>query len=185
LSNQLQFHVFDPLHLHSINHVFQWFESPIHRRMSPKINASPTQKTAFERWQSYCVYFVTLALVASGLIWLALDNFRGESLPQPMQAWALRLHGTAAAIAGFIYGMLIAMHVRVGWVLRRNRALGVTLCTLIVLLVLTGLSLYYLPGERSHAIASILHWVLGISMPIALVIHVVRGRRPHYLNNAL
>jgi hypothetical protein len=48
---------------------------------------------------------------------------------------------------------------------------------LLAALVLSGYLLYYLVDDRWRQWASLAHWGLGLVLPAAFVVHVVRGRR--------
>ena len=98
------------------------------------------------RWQSVTVASVGLATLATGAAWLALHYADGATadLPHPAEAWLMRVHGLAAFGALFALGALAAAHVPQGWRIvgrlgwARQRASGVALCALAVLVALTG-----------------------------------------------
>jgi len=121
------------------------------------------------------------ALVISGVLWLGFHHFvrvQGEfgPGPHPLESWWLRVHGAAAMLALIVSGSLLPVHVRRGWHQRVNRAWGIALCTVLVLLTLTGYGLYYLGGERWREMTGIAHWAIGLACPIIVVLHVRAGR---------
>lgn len=144
--------------------------------MSLKLHALLLDRVLLPRWQRWWVYASTAALLATGLLWLALDVLRGETSPSRGQVWALRIHGVSAAVAMLAYGSLIATHIRIGWALQRNRILGTITGVLTIALIATGCGLYYAPSEDSRAIVSVVHWIFGVAMPLLLVVHIWRGR---------
>ena len=149
---------------------------PTPHTMSLKLHALLLDRVLLPRWQRWWVYATTGLLVASGLLWLALDVARADQSPSRFQVWSLRIHGVSAAAAAIAYGSLITAHIRIGWALDRNRILGAVNGAIVVALVATGSALYYAPSEEIRAVASIVHWVIGIAMPVALVVHIYRGR---------
>ena len=73
-------------------------------------------------------------------------------------------------------GSVLPMHVIRAWKLKRNRISGGIYLTLISLLILTGIGLYYLGGEFIRNLASLVHWVIGLVFPVALGAHIYFGR---------
>ena len=144
--------------------------------MSLKLHVLLLDRLLLPRWQRWWVYASTVALLVTGLAWLALDVMRGDLSPSRLQVWALRVHGVSAAVAGVAYGSLIATHIRVGWALQRNRILGAGTGAVSIALIATGCGLYYAPSEDSRAVVSLVHWLLGVAMPVLLVVHIYRGR---------
>ena len=134
------------------------------------------------RWHEWLVYGATALLFVTGSAWLLLDRFgkvQGEFGPEPNHVlpWMLLAHGTAAYAFAIIAAMLIPVHMRLGWKSGRNRPSGLLLVGVGLFLLLSGLALYYSTGEALRAAASLSHWLVGLVMPIAIVIHLVRGKR--------
>ena len=123
------------------------------------------------------MYGVTVALALTGLLWWLLNVNRGENGASAAQVWSLRLHGLAAMFGLVFFGSLMSAHIRIAWAVSRNRVLGATLSAVVIALALTGYGLYYLGGENSRLIASWLHLIFGICMPLLLWLHIKRGRR--------
>ena len=127
------------------------------------------------------IYLTSGSLLATGLGWLWLHHFvevQGEfgAQPHPAEPWLLKAHGVAAYAFLIAAGALLPVHVRLGWLGRRNRRSGSVLAAVMLALAATGLALYYFAGEDSRAAASLAHWVLGIGGALALGVHVWRGR---------
>lgn len=74
------------------------------------------------------------------------------------------------------FGSLLSSHIRIAWAINQNRLLGATLGGVAITLALTGYGLYYVGGELSRSVASWLHFIFGLSMPVLLWQHIVRGR---------
>lgn len=143
---------------------------------------APRRPIRLPTWQEYSVYGTLGALVVTGLLWLALDQWvrtAGEfgAEHHPAQRWALIAHGVAAYLFLVVGGAMIPVHVKVGWHLGRNRRSGLLVGITAILLALSGVGLYYLGEETSRAAVSPMHWVVGLIIGPALVIHAVRGLR--------
>ncbi len=72
---------------------------------------------------------------------------------------------------------MIPVHVRLGWSLDRNKVSGIWLGSACIIAAISALGLYYLGGEGARSTASLAHWLVGLVLIPALVIHAVRGRR--------
>lgn len=135
-----------------------------------------------QRWQRWAVYASTLALVLTGLAWLAAHHLLrstgtfGEELASPLEPWALRLHGIVAYAFLLVLGSLTAVHIVFGWRLKRSLWSGSGLLACCAVLLCTALALYYAP-EHWHAGSSLVHWLAGLGLPLLLTLHVVVARR--------
>jgi hypothetical protein len=143
---------------------------------------SARRPTRLPRWHEWAIYLGFAALLVTGLAWLGLDRWvrvAGDFGPEhhPAQNWMLIVHGTAAYLFLLVAGALIPVHVKVGWSIDKNRTTGVTLASILGLLAVTALGLYYLGDDAARSWSSLAHWVIGIVALPALVIHVIAGRR--------
>ena len=135
-----------------------------------------------QRWQRWAVYTATLALAVTGLAWLAAHHLLrstgafGEELTSPLEPWALRLHGMLAYAFLFVLGSMSAVHIVLGWRVKRSLWSGSALLACSALLLCTALALYYAP-EHWHAGSSLVHWLAGLGLPLLLALHVVVARR--------
>lgn len=141
------------------------------------------------RWQRLAVHASVLALALTGVAWLlaryllrSTGGF-GEELPSPLEPWALRLHGIAAYGFLLVFGSMGTVHLVLGWRLRRSLKSGLGLVAAGLVLIGTGLALYYAP-ESWHRGASILHWGLGLALLPLLWAHVLTARRARSRTNA-
>ena len=135
--------------------------------MSP-IHLSRSSKT----W----INCVGIGIWASGLGWLlvhygmrpadSLDFARRSAEP----AW-LRIHGAFAFLALWTGGMLWGVHVVKAWRTRKLRWSGSTLFGGVLVLCVTGYLLYYVADEAGRTAISLTHWILGIALPVAYLIH--------------
>jgi hypothetical protein len=127
------------------------------------------------------VYWGAAILFVSGALWLICHYFlqvEGEFGPtnNPLEPWALRVHGGAAMLALVLIGSLLPVHVRRAWHQRHNLAPGIALLAVMLLLTLSGYALYYFGDEETRPIVSLLHWAVGLAAPPLLLWHVVSGR---------
>lgn len=115
----------------------------------------------------------TGALVAiTGTLWLIVhDTWRRFA------ATCMELHGGSAMILLVLIGAAAALHAPAGWRERKNRVSGAVLSTVLAILLLTGVLLYYAGDERARGLASVVHWTLGLGAIAALYVHVWLGRR--------
>jgi hypothetical protein len=125
----------------------------------------------------YSLYGLVVALLASGIVWLAVHYF--DVVSDDARAWtdlSMRIHGAAAMATLVVVGVAIALHVARAWRERKNRISGVFLAAVLFTLTFTGYLLYYAGGEAARAAASAVHWIIGLCLPLLLVAHVYLGR---------
>ena len=129
------------------------------------------------------MYWGGAALFATGALWLVYRfclREHGEfgEPPHPMEVWWLRLHGAFAMVMLIVAGTLLPIHVRRGWHQRKNLLAGIVVIAIIVLLIASGYALYY-GDEETRPVVSTFHWIVGLGAPVALIWHILRGRRTH------
>jgi uncharacterized membrane protein YfcA len=127
--------------------------------------------------------YATFALLwASGALWLLFHYFlsvEGDFGPEPhaLEKWWLRLHGLASMLALVVVGSIATNHVRLAWQRNRNRRTGLPMLLLTAWLAATGYALYYFSSDANAAWLPLLHWVVGLALPLALIIHILAGRQ--------
>jgi hypothetical protein len=127
---------------------------------------------AWHRW----VLLATLALVAvSGLLWFVLHDIMGHD-PGDLLRVLLVLHGVTSFGSAVAFGSLLPWHVLGGYLYRRNLISGVVVTLAMVLLIVSGLLLYY-GGEETREWARVVHLAAGFGLIAVIVVHVVLGRR--------
>lgn len=127
--------------------------------------------------------YATIAAVwLSGVLWLVYHyamqregSFGPE--PHPLESWWLRLHGLAAFVSLFAFGLLWGVHIRAGLAFARRRLSGLLLLILLVVLSLSGYLLYYAGDEAMRDVVRVVHWVFGLALLLPFVVHVLRARR--------
>jgi len=132
------------------------------------------------RWQIRTLIISGSVLWLTGLAWLILHLFgrlQGEFGPEtnPAEPWMLRIHGAAVIVALLGLGTLLVVHVWKGWAYARQRLLGLILTGVILLLIVTGYLLYYVGDESLRNWVSVIHWAVGLALPVAFVLHYKRG----------
>ena len=128
------------------------------------------------------IFATSAILLATGVLWLVARTWlKGEGAfgetASPLAPFAMEVHGAAAMVFLVLLGTLLPGHVRQAWHARRSRWTGGSMLTLVGLLIATGYGLYYLGGERTRELTSVVHWVAGLFAPALLVWHVRAGRR--------
>jgi hypothetical protein len=135
-----------------------------------------------ERWHRRSLYATVLVLFLSGAAWLIARYFLrpvtefGETV-HPIEPWSMKLHGASVMVVLFFLGSLLNSHLRRAVKSRRNLTSGWSLIATMVVLIVTGFVLYYLAGENDRPFWSLVHWALGLAVPVIIFIHVLVGRR--------
>jgi cation transport ATPase len=124
------------------------------------------------------LYLVIAVLFVTGAAWVAVDR----AVWPETATYLLRLHGGAAMAMLVLLGALLPLHVRVGWRRRRNRGSGALMLAANAILVATAFGLYYEGSDALRHWTSELHIALGFALPLAVVGHVLRGRRGRTAN---
>jgi len=138
-----------------------------------QIRFSPDHKRA--------IYAVFLLLWLSGALWIGFHYFLrvpGEfgAHAHPLESWWLRLHGLAAFAALVVIGSVLPVHARRAWQLKKNRNSGLSMKLVFFWLAATGYALYYFSSDANEAWLPVLHWSVGLGLPLMLVFHIRRGR---------
>ena len=133
------------------------------------------------RWQIQLLSWSGGALWLTGIAWLLLHYFgrtRGAFGPEtnPLEPWMLRFHGLAMVASLLGLGGLLVVHVWKGWSYRHQRLVGTFLLATVGILVVTGYLLYYVGDEELRSWVSLIHWLVGVLLPILFIVHYRRGR---------
>src|SRR4051812_24134292 len=111
-------------------------------------------------------------VLVSGVLWLAIHERM-----RTLAAGSMEVHGAAAMALLVVIGATVARHASAAWRDGRNRASGALLGTALAVLMITGVALYYAGDERLRAMASTVHWTLGLGAMVVAGMHVWLGRR--------
>jgi hypothetical protein len=118
-----------------------------------------------------------IALFVSGVAWLVLHYFCQLAGPygaetNPLEPWSLRLHGGFAALALVLLGSMIPGHIAPALSARRHLLSGLGMLAAWSVLALTGYLLYYAGGESFRQDVSLVHWIVGLGLPLSLLLHL-------------
>jgi len=145
------------------------------------------------------LYGIVLALWGSGALWLLFHYFLrvpgdfGDAA-HPLEAWWLRLHGLMGFVSLVAIGSVLPIHARRAWQLNKNRRSGLiharrawqlnknrrsglVMKVWLLWLALTGYALYYFLSESNEAWLPLAHWIAGLALPLAGLLHIRLGRR--------
>ena len=126
-------------------------------------------------WQKTAVYITTATVGLSGLSWFVLHDVvtdDASDLPHML----LVVHGVSAYALLVVIGSLLPVHVRLGWLRRRNVATGLMLITVMAVLCVTALALYY-GDEEWQAPAKWLHLIFGFLCFAIFPAHAFLGEK--------
>ncbi len=122
-------------------------------------------------WQKAAIYVTTIMVGLSGVLWFILHDVVADDLDD----WAhllLILHGVSAYALLVAIGSLLPVHVRSGWLRRRNLATGLTVVAVMAVLAITALALYY-GDEEMQKPAKWLHLAFGFGSVIVFPAHAL------------
>ena len=121
----------------------------------------------------FSVYSVFGVLLVTGVVWMVVQSNPDEG--NPTASLMLKVHGAAAMVALILFGALIN-HIRNGWRAKKNRASGIPMLLVIVLLIVTGYGLYYAGDEQLRSLISRWHAWIGVGVFLLLPAHALLGR---------
>lgn len=134
------------------------------------------------RRRRFC-YGVGFGLCLSGASWLLFHyGLQQQSpfgpQPHPLEIWWLRVHGAFAFVALWTFGMTWSAHIVGGWQTGRQRWSGGAGISVLLAQILSGYLIYYLVDDVWHDNVALVHWMVGLTLPAVIAIHIVQGRRP-------
>ena len=110
-------------------------------------------------WQKWCVMFSFVLCALSGLIYFFYPQSNLFNL-MPSSRLVLTIHGISATFSLISLGMVLPVHIKIGWLIKKNRFSGVVQLVCLVVLLITGCALYY--GPQSIRDTTLLfHYVFG------------------------
>ena len=129
----------------------------------------------------FALYAAFAFLFATGVGWLVADQMMketsGSETWQAAASYLLMLHGGAAMATLMLLGALVPLHMRRGWLARRNRTTGTVMAACNALFILTAFGLYYLGSDTFRPWTSDIHIGAGLILPILLCVHILVARR--------
>lgn len=135
----------------------------------------------FPKGHKYTLYGVICLLWLSGVTWLGFHYFlrvTGEfgETANPLEIWWMRLHGLMGFAVLVAIGSVLPVHARRAWHLKKNRLTGFAMEAVFLWMALTGYALYYFSSDGNEAWLPLLHWMVGLVLPLMLGLHIWRGR---------
>lgn len=119
--------------------------------------------------------------ILTGLLWIVLGwKLDPNDFTDPLRDWRhwlLIMHGSSAYVLLWVTGSLLTLHQVGNWRAHRNRASGIVLTGTLLILAVSGLTLYYPPHEDWREAFSLLHQILGASVGLLIPAHVWAGKR--------
>lgn len=137
----------------------------------------------YPRWFVPALVGLLALMLASGLLLAPTTVALRTDWPVP---WRLSgagrllcaaLHAAAGFALLLLTGALWGLHMRSGWRRRQQRASGLSLGLLMLLLAATAVAIYYAGDERTGAVAALLHLGLGVALVVPFGWHWWHGRR--------
>ena len=130
------------------------------------------------RWQSISSHTIFLICACSGVLYLLGHEF--EIMPLAVENHSILIaHGISAYLFVLLFGAVLPTHIKSAWKAKRNRISGSLMITVISLLLISGLLLYYAVDTREAALW--VHWIIGGGLVLLFPFHYIAGRRANYL----
>jgi hypothetical protein len=122
---------------------------------------------------------LALAVTGVGLYFMAPAG-EGE-LPHPLNGMFRELHGALAALGIFMFGYLFGDHVQKKIHKHQHHWDGYLHLGLWILLVISGLLLYYPQEFLPETLAHNTHWYAGLALCLCFPLHFLRKRIKRWL----
>jgi uncharacterized membrane protein len=123
------------------------------------------------------VLFLSGCLLAPTTLEMRLEWDVPWRLDGAQQVVTASLHALLAFIMLGIVGAMWSVHMRFNWRHRKQRGSGLGLVILWLLLMLTGVGIYYLGDTQAALATAVLHLAVGVLVIFWYAWHVLRGRR--------
>jgi len=129
------------------------------------------------------LYAVAIGVWLTGGLWLIYHYFLEREGPfgfesHPLEKTWLILHAGFSFAAIWLLGMLWAIHIVRGWNMKWRRRSGGTMVGVMLVLVVSGCSLYYIDSQVIDEWTAILHWAVGLAALAVFFIHWLSKSRP-------
>jgi hypothetical protein len=133
-------------------------------------------------WHRLIVLVTSALVAASGVLWFALHDLMAREPDEFLHA-LLVLHGVTSFGSAIVFGSVLPLHVRAGYLWRRHLFTGFGVTLAMVVLIVSALLLYY-GGEETREWARLVHLAAGFALIAVGTAHVVAGRRLRLANPA-
>ena len=121
--------------------------------------------------------FVTGLLLAPTTLALRGELDLPWRLPGSGRVLTAALHAAGSFALLLLMGALWSVHMRSGWRRRRQRASGLVLGLMLLVLAASAVAVYYLGDDTLGAVSSFLHLGTGLALAAPFGWHWVHGRR--------
>jgi len=121
--------------------------------------------------------FVTGVLLAPTTLVLRAELALPWRLPGSGRVLTAALHAAGGFALMLLLGALWSVHMRSGWRRRQQRASGVLLGTLLLVLAASAVAVYYLGDEALGTAAALVHLGAGMALAGPFGWHWLHGRR--------
>lgn len=117
-----------------------------------------------------------LSFVSGALIWYGQTLAQTAFAPPAwLHPWRV-LHGALNPLLCAVFGYLVCQHIRYGWALRANWLSGLVMEVVFLLLIISGLPLYYADEGRLRSASLWVHQITGAALPLVLAVHWIASR---------
>lgn len=121
--------------------------------------------------------FLTGVLLAPGTLMLKAELDLPWRLASSARVLMAALHAAGGFAMMLMLGALWSVHMRAGWRRRSQRVSGAVVATILLVLAVTAVLIYYLGDETLGAATALIHLAIGHALVVSFVWHWVRGRR--------
>ena len=126
------------------------------------------------------LFAVLTSAFVSGTLWFIFDRWvRVQGAlgldHHPAQEILLRIHGIVAYATLLSLGYLLRAHIQPGLKGKRRKKSGLAMVSIFSFLILTALIQLYGPDSAFRDNSGLLHFYVGLSLPVLLGIHLIRG----------
>ncbi|HEV2650728.1 MAG TPA: hypothetical protein VGU69_05690 [Rhizomicrobium sp.] len=144
--------------------------------LAPESRRGPVK---LSRTRRAIVYLAGAGLWVTGAAWLVLHYFCVRKTdfgpqPHPLEYWSRAAHGLFGFFSLWVLGLLWAAHIVGGWQSTRRRITGLATAAVLGALIVSGYLLYYVGDDRLLAWTSLIHWAIGLSLPVVFLAHRIR-----------
>jgi cytochrome b subunit of formate dehydrogenase len=117
-----------------------------------------------------------LSFLSGALIWYGQSLAEAAFAP-PQWLHACRVfHGVLNPLLCAVFGYLLCQHIRYGWALRANWPSGLVIESLFLLLILSGIAIYYADEGPFRNACVWAHRIGGAALPLVLALHWIASR---------
>jgi hypothetical protein len=125
-------------------------------------------------WQKIFVMFSFILCALSGILYFFYPQINLLSVIVSSRL-VLAIHGIASTFSLISLGIVLSVHIKIGWLVKSNRLSGVIQLLSLIALLVTGCSLYYGP-QSIREITLKMHYVFGFLFTVCFLSHVWRPK---------